>query len=364
MNIIKIIVVISIVCLFLGNSIVIGLDRQLCFTEVIDKINCSGISHSDLNDGLVGYWDFEEGSGLVAEDESGNNNHGQIINATHTKQCKKGEYALNFDGIDDIVRIKDSKSIDSLNETGEFSFVTWIYPRGTEEMGIMGFSQASIKFAINTSSFLTLILYPPWRDVIWHFDNLETDKWHMVAATHNREKGDTILYYNNGLEVASEEIFNTDLDSDQDFCIGNYGIWEEEYFYGIIDDVRVYNRTLTSDEIKELYGGPKCSIVKPREPFLYINDNEIGSFLTTVIIGPRDGITVQIEPEDIDDISEIRVYINDKDYSIALWNDRTQYFEYLWDEQRIGACTLKAKAIDYNGAYDFSEEINLIYINI
>lgn len=51
-------------------------------------------------DGLVAYWDFDEGSGTIAKDKSGNGNDGTIHGATYVN----GRYgkALSFNGEGDL----------------------------------------------------------------------------------------------------------------------------------------------------------------------------------------------------------------------------------------------------------------------
>jgi hypothetical protein len=56
---------------------------------------------------LVGYWKFDEGSGTVAYDSSGNNKTGTIVNAPTWVAGKLGS-ALDFNGIDSYVKIPDN----------------------------------------------------------------------------------------------------------------------------------------------------------------------------------------------------------------------------------------------------------------
>ena len=49
---------------------------------------------------LVGYWSFDEGSGAIAKDGSGNGNDGTLENGTAWTDGKFG-YAVQFDGTND-----------------------------------------------------------------------------------------------------------------------------------------------------------------------------------------------------------------------------------------------------------------------
>ena len=60
--------------------------------------------------GLVGYWNFDQGSGTIAYDSSGYNNHGTIYGASWTSGKVNG--ALNFDGLNDYVDCGNNETLD------------------------------------------------------------------------------------------------------------------------------------------------------------------------------------------------------------------------------------------------------------
>jgi hypothetical protein len=74
-------------------------------------------------EGLVGYWSFDEGEGTIAHDYSGNSNDGTIYGATWV-DGKVGK-ALSFDGVDDYVRVNDSSNFDI---TDAITIEAWIKP--------------------------------------------------------------------------------------------------------------------------------------------------------------------------------------------------------------------------------------------
>src|SRR5262245_59216846 len=63
--------------------------------------------------GLVGAWSFDETSGTTAADVSGKGNNGSVSGATRVA----GKYgnALSFDGVNDVVTVADSASLDLTN---------------------------------------------------------------------------------------------------------------------------------------------------------------------------------------------------------------------------------------------------------
>jgi hypothetical protein len=92
---------------------------------------------------------------------------------------------------------------------------------------------------------------------IWDFWNLNAtpNVWHHVAMTYD---GSTLLYFLDGISQASNGRNGYDrgeiIIKNTPVTIGQAGIGTgKEYFYGQIDEVRIYNRTLSKDEVKELY---------------------------------------------------------------------------------------------------------------
>lgn len=79
--------------------------------------------------------------------------------------------------------------------------------------------------------------------------------WHMVAGTYN---GEVQTLYLDGVQVGSKLFWAGSIYSDNyNFGIGRLGSLGSLYFSGAIDDVRVYNRALSANEIKQLYNQGK-----------------------------------------------------------------------------------------------------------
>jgi hypothetical protein len=85
---------------------------------------------TDIN--TVALWHFDEGTGDTIYDASGNNNHGVINGATWTSEGKFG-YGLQFDGVDDYVRVLDDPS---LNLNDEVTVEAWIKGVGAGFTGV------------------------------------------------------------------------------------------------------------------------------------------------------------------------------------------------------------------------------------
>lgn len=62
----------------------------------------------------VGYWKFDEGSGSIAHDSSGNGQDGTVYGAGWTEGIS--DKALQFDGVDDYVEVPDNPSLSGFSQ--------------------------------------------------------------------------------------------------------------------------------------------------------------------------------------------------------------------------------------------------------
>ncbi len=210
------------------------------------------MAHS-IDPAMVGYWSFDEGTGIIAHDASSNENDGTLINGPTWTEGIIGK-ALEFDGIDDYVTIPDSPSL-HINGNG-ISFMAWIYSPGFHDYGwIMGkanngsdlawemLPQANlgVRYWIKTNGSATEIETPPI---------LSVDKWQLVAVVYD---GSYMRFYVDGV-VKDSTVKTGNLDiNDGPLWIGIDAYWPlpyTNYFYGKIDEVRVYSRALSSNEIR------------------------------------------------------------------------------------------------------------------
>jgi len=208
---------------------------------------------------ITGYWKFDEGSGSIAYDSSRLGNNGTVYGATWTTDCISG-YCLNFDGKDDRVNVPHSNS---LNFEGDFTLEAWVKPLGPWTGGFPGviakYYPTGYLLGIENSTkkwaFLLKSAESGWMTI--HSDSeVEFGKWvHIVAL---RENGKMKMYINGTLQ-AETATHNYPLVPTNRFEIGT---WDNlRFFNGTIDEVRVYQRALTEQEIfKHSHPSyPECS---------------------------------------------------------------------------------------------------------
>lgn len=231
---------------------------------------------SQTEEGLVAHWDFDEGQGSVLGDSSDNEYDGVIYGASWVTGIEGN--ALSFDGADDYVEIINTDEINNL-DYGTISM--WFKYDSLEErefLPIMSLGEVSgedptSNLVVEIGHFdhgaapdkkLYYTLYSNSTDPVLCFDsnqNLEEDTWYHFAAV-NSPTGNT--GYLNGVEL-SDRHYNFSTSADTRFFsslaitdafrigYGWFGIDKEfHYFRGVIDEVRIYDRVLSSEEVSEL----------------------------------------------------------------------------------------------------------------
>ena len=199
-----------------------------------------GVSAS-LTDDIVSYYKFDENTGTVAGDSVGSNDS-TINGATWT--TGKINSGLDFDGTND--------NVDTNNRffsSGEFAINLWVYPERSAVEGLVGQHSG----ADSQRSFL----YLNNRDISIQIagtahstGTLATlNEWQMITAT--RDSSNIVRLYKNGVQIGSN-YSNSGTWQNIDLFIGsNSG--SQFYFQGLLDEVGLWNRALTADEVEELY---------------------------------------------------------------------------------------------------------------
>ncbi|MBI5103055.1 MAG: hypothetical protein HZB33_14665 [Nitrospirae bacterium] len=201
-------------------------------------------------------------------DASGNGNNGTPYNgATFNTNSKMGATAGSFDGIDDYVLIGDPVPA-SLQIQNEISLEAWIYVTAyPSSLGLIVGSQYD-----PNHSGATILLdgrtnpdgqpAPPGHihfqigDGSWHTTNANArvplNQWVHIAATR-RANEDAKIYYNGVLQPSTSVSWSGSISYNGSwFAIGRQKDMGR-YFPGLIDEVAVYSRALSAEEIKRHY---------------------------------------------------------------------------------------------------------------
>jgi hypothetical protein len=220
-------------------------------------ISQSNAQTPDITTGLVGHWKFDETSGTTANDSAGSNT-GTLTNGPVWTTGKLGG-ALSFDDINDSVNIGSATELDNIFASGG-TFSAWI---NTNSAGAV-FNK--VKTGLRIGGYpkkLTFNQEFEPIDGIWTANTTLSDNtWYHIAVIYNRDNSSNkpIIYINSTLQALTETTPSgtPQVVTTSDLCIGNSsnasgGCGIGDTFSGLIDDIRIYNRTLTQADITELY---------------------------------------------------------------------------------------------------------------
>jgi len=211
----------------------------------------------EVRNGLVGYWRFDEGSNNVAIDYSGNNNNGTIVGPSWQNQsnCRLGN-CLSFNGLDQYVTIShnnafvpSSLTIAAWVKPNNFSSYMQVVSKFSEtsnfsyQLNITNAGKLRIDSSSNGSTYGTLISENSLISGIWNYVVTTWDgtKWRLFI---NGVEDINILGFAGPLFNG-----NTSLDIGR---VSGGGV-NGQYFNGNIDEVRLYDRALVSEEIQKIY---------------------------------------------------------------------------------------------------------------
>ena len=210
----------------------------------------AGISDAKIEPkNIIGMWLFDEGSGKVTKDLSGNGNDGNIVDAEWVEG--KNSKGLEFDGTNHL-EIPASETTDDYMEG--FTYLLWIKPTGTPP---------------NAN---TRVIERDWHNPTIHISNAGNfygstvvgavldnsavtggtwtmDEWSFVALTYD---GTTLKLYVDDEMVQDLKVAKPDFtknNADGAIWLGTWKApgWD---FTGVLDEVGVFNVALSEDDIK------------------------------------------------------------------------------------------------------------------
>ncbi len=219
--------------------------------------------------GLVGWWPFNAN----ANDESGNGNNGTVNGATlTTDRFGNASNAYSFDGLDDFIELVQP-FFNGSNTVSDFTISLWINQAELPSYyyHVLGFSsywkekqlqigsQGDLNFSgSNNSGYFG-------TPTISSFNSLNT--WSHILVTYNQSylrikanlidaTGGSIPYSNLDFSV---EISGNSTGKNQIGCINSVSNGNYSFFNGKIDDIGIWNRLLSDQEISNLYVLQTCS---------------------------------------------------------------------------------------------------------
>jgi hypothetical protein len=215
-------------------------------------------SQTNLDSGLVAYYPFNGN----ANDEGGNGNNGSVFGATLTMdRFGNDSSAYSFNGIDNYIGypVLWGSSPDSI------TLLAWFNIGSSQSDGKILYHGDNGEFQLFVGGDTA------WAGV--HLGQNVTDPWYYVRGFSPQNewqmltaiwtRGQLLRLYLNGALVDSISVSMDELldpGSGYQPSIGSYGRTLGAYFNGIIDDIRIYERAITNQEIDSLFNENVTSI--------------------------------------------------------------------------------------------------------
>ncbi len=220
---------------------------------------------SNLQNGLVAWWPFCGN----ANDESGNGNNGTVNGATLTSdRFGNSNSTYSFSG-SDFITVPDNNMLDLTNN---FSISTWFnafsFPGNSfggpinlilckrqnvpsniiDGFGGFGVWESNGNHIVSTQS------YPNagTQNYASSSYNIQDSVWYNYVVTYD-DNTDTLKYYLNGALIFNEYLPLEIINNSYEMFIGALGSTPTYFWNGKIDDIGIWNRALTQQEIQQLY---------------------------------------------------------------------------------------------------------------
>ena len=227
--------------------------------------------------GLVGYWPFNGN----ANDESGNGNNGTVNGATLTSDRNGiANSAYSFDGVNCATYIDVNVNTTSIQNTHEYSISLWVLKAGAGCMihpRILEFyslNDGALQFNWDVANTDYLMVETINSNGLYqattHYSQNWLNSWNQIVFTVKSGLG--CLYLNGTLINSFQFIGQPNLTP-----IGSFGRMNHPSYNtmnGKLDDIGIWDRALTQQEITALYNGCQLSVnAQPNNQTSYINNN-------------------------------------------------------------------------------------------
>ena len=212
------------------------------------------------SEGLVAAFSFNETTGTTAADSSVVRRNGAIRGASHV--AGKFGNALSFDGVDDWVTITDTTN-SAIDLTKGMTIEAWVMPTwldawetvvmkergaGNLSYALYGHDGFPDPFGFDTPAgyIRTTPVLETTDQAVRRTTPLPTNQWTHLATTYD---GTTMRLYVNGVQVASKPQTGNIAVANGALRIGGNASFAGEFYDGLIDEVRIYNRARSAAQI-------------------------------------------------------------------------------------------------------------------
>ena len=235
-----------------------------CYFSFESAMNFTDIPYQGLlnDNSLVGYWNTNEESGSIVHDSSGNGFNGTLSSIAPTWAAGKYGNALNFSGSNQFVDLGKSPL---LNPTSALTLSVWVNlsssPNGYQR--ILTRRDGS---GVNVSCYSLELSASGLKPVFWVSDgntihsvtsntSLQPNRFYHIVAVYDGSNG--LIYVDGKLDsVSSFGNFPINTVSTNTYLARDKGGYTSIFFKGVVDDIRIYNRALSANDVASLYLQP------------------------------------------------------------------------------------------------------------
>lgn len=214
---------------------------------------------------MIAHWKLDETTGRTASDSSGNGYDGVLEGGfSFDSASDVGQFgtALSFSHPNDVVNTGRTASDLGLANNAAKSVTAWVMTRSFNDGGIYEMGQHSdgqdFSLRTKTDDNWWRVQYCGSGSTTGDFDFYYDSKNKWVHFAHVYDGAEARIYVNGQLFVNKPRLLNTG-----DLKTFKIGWWNDHHFDGIIDDVRIYNYPLDSDEVLTILGGGCAENPKP-----------------------------------------------------------------------------------------------------
>ncbi|HEV8345722.1 MAG TPA: N,N-dimethylformamidase beta subunit family domain-containing protein, partial [Vicinamibacterales bacterium] len=204
---------------------------------------------------------FEEASGTTVVDSSGNGNNGTFNAANGPTRVTTGRFgkAMQFDGVDDLITVADSNSLDLTSAATMMAWVKVTTQTGWRNILLKqnGGDLAYALYANNNGSALGqpngYVNVGGVAQSVAALDGALSGRWMHVAMTYG---GGSLKIYLNGVLHRSLAVSGNMPVTSGPLWLGGNQVWLDEFFSGVMDEVRLLGVTLSESDIRTLMHTP------------------------------------------------------------------------------------------------------------
>lgn len=254
-TVIELLVVIAVIGL-LASIVLVSTQGAKNRAKVGKSLSFSGQIQRALGDNILVHYDFSNVSGNVARDISDNGIDAAINGATQVAGVPEMGNALNFDG-NDYVLVPSSTILNNLGKVGtSYSIGVWFRSTVSADQSLTEkWIGTPYPWAFRgPNPYISFNLYDGVNDPRVSSNPLRYNDgvWHFALGIRDADADKIILYVDGTLINQATDTTVGDISNIGSFPIGARTSISK-FFNGIIDEVSIYGKALSSTQIQQIY---------------------------------------------------------------------------------------------------------------